>query len=94
MNINKSNVLQADNINPEGMEPTVDEEFCLDLISSLPWLLTSVTDVGLSNTAVLLVLCVVVIPRCPVKYGEYFPRNEEKIFLNIARSNVRLLFYR
>ena len=50
MNINKSNVLQADNINPEGMEPTADEEFCLDLISSLPWILTSVTDVGLSNT--------------------------------------------
>ena len=46
------------------MESTVYEEYYLDLMSFLPWLLVSITVVGLSNTFVLAVLCVVVIPRC------------------------------
>ena len=64
MNINKSNVSQTDNMNLESMESTVYEEYYLDLMSFLPWLLVSITVVGLSNTFVLAVLCVVVIPRC------------------------------
>ena len=46
------------------MESTVYEEYCLDLMSFLSWLLVSITVVGLSNIFVLVVLCVVVIPRC------------------------------
>ena len=46
------------------MESTVYEEYYLDLMSFLPWLLVSITVVGLSNIFVLAVLCVVVIPRC------------------------------
>ena len=64
MNINKSNVSQTDNMNLESMESTVYEEYYLDLMSFLPWLLVSITVVGLSNIFVLAVLCVVVIPRC------------------------------